>query len=85
MCWWIFGHCWHRIENSEMLLPVARRQKCHRQANPFISIDKYGAFFTVKITEECCLCGRRKYCIVYDYNILDSKYKIDNSKGIYWG
>ena len=89
MCWWIFGHCWHKIEHNEHNEIKIRndRCKCARQ-DPFTYYDMHGSYAMVRKQEECCLCGKRRYYIVCDYDPLRWKLYTtpeDKNYNIYWG
>lgn len=66
MCWWIFGHCWHKVANSERKLRYDGKCKLH---NPFTCEDRTGKYIMVGITEVCCLCRKYRYACYKEYNL----------------
>lgn len=65
MCWWIFGHCWHKVANSERKLRYDGKCKNH---HPFIYNTGYGNYVVVRINKKCCECGKEKIVCEKEFN-----------------
>ena len=74
MCWWIFGHCWHRIDGT--LRKVPYKDKCAKH-DGFRRTGHYGTYIVLRGIEECCVCKKRREYTVEDYDLMRAEaYKV---------
>ena len=59
-------HCWHKIKNSE--IKIKQNTKCQEQSLYTTYINGYFCI-TYNYEEKCCICGKIRHQIGYDYNI----------------